>query len=107
VDKNHHLKLFIEQSQIIEKELRPVMVKKLAYKLNWALFVSTASSIGQEGLPETLEDSWLEVEENVKSLHNMLFQFEVIEGKLVCENCERVYQVKEGIPNLILEESEI
>lgn len=101
------MRVFVEQSKISEREYRANLVKKLAYKLDWSLFASTVTSMGQPGLPDTLEEGWLENEENLKTLHNILFQFDIIEGKLVCPNCERIYPIKEGIPNLILDEDEI
>lgn len=43
----------------------------------------------------------------LKRLHTMLFEFEIVTGKLVCSDCERSYPIEEGIPNLIMDEEEI
>jgi multifunctional methyltransferase subunit TRM112 len=34
-------------------------------------------------------------------------QTHIVEGKLVCPNCKREYPIVNGIPNMILNESEI
>ena len=49
--QNHAMKLFIEKSEIIEKDFRPTLVTNLAKKLNWELFIQTVASIGQQGMP--------------------------------------------------------
>lgn len=49
----------------------------------------------------------LENEDFLKKLHRMLFEFDIIKGKLICADCGRVYPIVDGIANLIMDEDEI
>ena len=37
-----------------------------------------------------------------KDLHKLLFETQVVEGKLVCGHCGHEYRIKEGIANFLL-----
>jgi len=63
--------------------------------------------LGETEFPTEANESLKSDEEFLKKLHTMLFEFEVLKGKLVCEDCERSYPIIEGIPNLIMDEEEI
>jgi len=43
----------------------------------------------------------------LKNMHRILMETHILEGKLICENCKRVYSISNWIPNMILEENEI
>jgi uncharacterized protein YbaR (Trm112 family) len=32
---------------------------------------------------------------------------QIIEGAMVCKNCDREYEIKNGIPNMLLDEEEV
>lgn len=49
----------------------------------------------------------LEDEQFVTTLHLILVKRQVTEGSLQCPNCERVYEIKNGIPNMLLNEDEV
>ena len=63
--------------------------------------------MGETAFPEEMQESLKEDEDFLKRVHRMLFEFEVIKGRLVCEDCERAYPITDGIPNLIMDEEEI
>jgi multifunctional methyltransferase subunit TRM112 len=47
-------------------------------------------------------------EENfLKELHHILVRRQIIEGEMSCPNCSRVYEIKNGIANMLLLEDEI
>ena len=49
------------------------------------------------------------MKENViqlKELHRIVMEIEVLEGTLECPNCKRKYPIVNGIPNMILSEEE-
>ena len=58
-------------------------------------------------LPEELKDEMLEEEQFVKELHLLLVKRQVLEGEMQCPNCERIYEIKNGIPNMLLNEDEV
>ena len=46
----------------------------------------------------------------VPALHlpvNACGQMHIVEGSLVCPNCDRKYAISEGIPNMLLHEDEV
>lgn len=38
----------------------------------------------------------------MRSVHTLLLETEVMEGKMVCGNCGHEYKIKEGIANFLL-----
>ena len=49
----------------------------------------------------------LDDEQFLTDFHMLLLKRQVLEGSLTCPNCERVYQIKGGIPNMLLNEDEV
>ena len=47
-----------------------------------------------------------ENEKELRDLHKILLETEVIEGNLECPSCNRKYPIVNGIPNMILTEEE-
>ena len=75
--------------------------------MNWKNLVDTAKVLGEDSLPEILTEDLAEKEDFLLKMHNILFQFHVIEGALECQECKRQYLIKHGIPNLLLTDSEV
>ena len=40
-------------------------------------------------------------------LHHILFEIQIVEGCLVCLNCHREYEIKNGIPDFVLKDDEL
>ena len=59
-----------------------------------------------EGLGEGKVDGERNVgeiqEEDLKKLHTLLLETQIVSGKLVCGNCGHEYAVREGIANFLL-----
>ncbi len=60
-------------------------------------------------LPETFDETMLDNEQLLNDFHMLLLKRQVVEGSLTCPNpeCERVYEIKGGIPNMLLNEDEV
>lgn len=106
IKKEVPLSLLVDKSEIIETEFNADLIKKTLLRMNWSHLVETSKQMGEDGLPLELKTDLLENLDFLKKMHNILFQFHVIEGKLFCVNCKREYPVKNGIPNLLLEDHE-
>ena len=106
IKKEIPLTLIVNKSEIIESEFNADLVKKTLLRMNWKHLVETAKLMGEENLPVELKMDLLENMDFLKNLHNILFQFHVVEGSLVCKECKREYVVKNGIPNMLLEDDE-
>ena len=61
----------------------------------------------KESLPETMSDEMQKDEEFLKKLHTVLFEYEVEEGELVCPQTGRKFPISKGIPNMLLQETEV
>ncbi|KAF0466638.1 hypothetical protein F8M41_026141 [Gigaspora margarita] len=101
---NFPLRLFDVELEIHEIEFNPQFLQSLLPKLDWNAFISTANQIGITSLPQTLPE---EIDEDfLKNLHRILFETHIMQGKMVCSNCSHEYPIKEGIPNMLLNEEE-
>ncbi|CAF3687132.1 unnamed protein product [Rotaria socialis] len=60
-----------------------------------------------ESLPETISDSTQQNEEFLKKMHKVLLEYEVEEGELVCPETGRKFPISKGIPNMLLQETEV
>ncbi len=43
----------------------------------------------------------------VKYIHHLINEVQIVEGKLICNNCNREYIIHNGIPNLVLNDNEV
>ncbi len=59
------------------------------------------------GLPDQLPENIQENTVALQALHRLLVNVSIKEGDLECSNCKRVYSIKNGIPNMTLNESEL
>ena len=63
--------------------------------------------MGEENFPDFVTEELKADQDFLKRLHRILFEFDIIKGKLVCADCGRIYPIVDGIPNLIMDEDEI
>ncbi|KOS15515.1 hypothetical protein Malapachy_2420 [Malassezia pachydermatis] len=106
---NFPLQLRNVQLELIEADYNETFLKGFLPKLAWPAFVSTARQLGDTSLPEDMPDflSKEPSEEFLRTLHHVLLEIHVSEGEMVCPNCEHVYPIRSGIPNMLLAEHEI
>jgi len=57
-------------------------------------------------LPEEKPEAPLS-EEMAQTLHSILFEQYLKNGKMTCQGCGHIYAVKDGIPNMLLAEDEV
>ncbi|KRX09488.1 hypothetical protein PPERSA_12231 [Pseudocohnilembus persalinus] len=106
-DKNNYpLKIFVQKSQIVECEFKKEPLLKLINKLDFNALYQTVFLLGDKSFPKELTTELLQDEKFLRSLHRVLMETHIMEGYLQCENCERQYQIANGIPNMILKEDE-
>ncbi|GMF62221.1 unnamed protein product [[Candida] boidinii] len=71
-------------------------------RLDWNGVLSVAKDLGNESLPNVKP---VDIEDNeilLKDLHNLLIETQIINGKMVCDNCEHIYYIKDSIANFLL-----
>ncbi|EJC98181.1 Trm112p-domain-containing protein [Fomitiporia mediterranea MF3/22] len=91
--------------ELRETEFNADFLRNFAPRIEWKPLVDAAKQLGNTTLPveqpEMLDDEFL------KALHHVLLEIHVEEGAMVCRNCGHVYKIMNGIPNMLLSESEI
>ncbi|KAG9298646.1 hypothetical protein G9A89_012714 [Geosiphon pyriformis] len=106
---NFPLNLSEAEVEIQETEFNAQFLRNMLPKLEWSALVRTAVQLGITNLPQVvpntagqdLEDLFL------RNLHHVLLETHIQQGKMTCPNCSHVYPIKDGIPNMLLNENEI
>lgn len=91
----------------VEADFNPEFVKRMIPKLKWFAVAKAAQEIGRDDVcPPEVPKEYEDNEEFLKQAHHILLEVDVIEGHLVCPESERKFPIKNGIPNMLLEDSE-
>ncbi|PWN90235.1 Trm112p-domain-containing protein [Acaromyces ingoldii] len=102
----------ITKLELIEADFNEAFVRGFLPKVDWDALVSAARSLGSdvgEGLPKSapdLDDPMLD-QELLKKVHHVLLEMHIVEGQMLCPNCSHVFQIRNGIPNMLLAEHEL
>ncbi|CAD6891588.1 unnamed protein product [Tilletia controversa] len=106
---NFPLQLENVQLEVAEVEIEEDFLRGLLPKVHWQALVSTARVLGDASLPESepdVNDPMLDAD-LLKALHHVLLEIHVMEGQMRCPNCSRIFQIRNGIPNMLLAEHEL
>lgn len=91
---------------IDEQPYNPEFICHMLDKLSWEAVLKVAADLGNTSLPpqkpEGLDPIMEDDQAILKDLHNLLMDTNIVEGKMVCENCHHVYYIKNSIPNFLL-----
>ncbi|KIJ67447.1 hypothetical protein HYDPIDRAFT_173963 [Hydnomerulius pinastri MD-312] len=102
---NFPLKFQDVQIELQEAEFNPDFVRNIIPRLEWGALVDAAKQVGDTSLPpeqpEMMDDDLLQ------KLHHVLLEIHVVEGVMICPNCNHSYPISNGIPNMLLAEHEI
>ncbi|KAL7693494.1 hypothetical protein Plhal304r1_c004g0018241 [Plasmopara halstedii] len=58
-------------------------------------------------LPQQIPSDISQQEELLKLIHRVIFDTNIVEGELICNNCGRIYPITNAVPNMLLEEDEL
>ena len=84
------------------------LMQRLTDKIEWNALRETLLTLGWiKEFPSQIDSHLLENEDFLKELHFYLIRRQILEGQMVCNNCERIYEIKNGIPNMLLNEDEV
>ncbi|OQR88542.1 hypothetical protein THRCLA_22847 [Thraustotheca clavata] len=96
--------------EIAETQYSKEFMVHILKSIDWRGLCTTVNQLHHPELPPLptmLPSNATEDEEFLKAVHHILFDAEVIEGELVCNNCGRSYPITGGVPNMLLEEDEM
>ena len=93
------------------QEYSAVLMKRLIEKLDWNALRVTVQSVpaweGEVHLPEQISTEMQQDENFLQELHKLLVRRQIVDGEMTCPNCSRVYEIKNGIANMLLLEDEV
>lgn len=101
----HHDDLVIEETFYSEKFLLHILGS-----IDWNGLRATLLQLGDARLPLLPEEKPVHIEQDqqlLKQIHSILFDTNVQNGALKCRNCERMYPIQNGVPDMLLESDEI
>lgn len=102
--------LAIEVSNVVvnEVDFNPEFISRMIPKVEWTALLQAAEQVGRsEGLPAEVIPDYENDEEFLKKVHHVLLEVQVEEGSLVCPDTGRKFPIKNGIPNMLLNEDEV
>ena len=76
-------------------------------KLDWKAFRKAAHSLDAGDFPEVVTEELKEDDEFMQKLHHALLEVVLVDGNLVCPETGRKFPVKNCIPNMMLNETEV
>ncbi|KAJ3285243.1 hypothetical protein HDU79_007472 [Rhizoclosmatium sp. JEL0117] len=99
--------LRIEDAELeqVEVEFNEDFMRRMINKIEWGAFVQTAFALGVDQLPATVPEN-IDTE-FLQRIHKVAMETKLKEGKMICNGCKHVYPVTDGIPNMLLQETEV
>ncbi|TPX35282.1 hypothetical protein SmJEL517_g02239 [Synchytrium microbalum] len=76
-------------------------------RLDWNALIKTSYSLGMDTLPETLPEEGDMDDEFLQALHHVLMEIRVVQGQMQCDGCGHIYPIKDSIPNMLLQDTEV
>lgn len=92
----------IEENKNIESEDKYEFIKNIIDRIDWNGIISVNKDLGNTALPLEKPIITPENEQLVNDLYQLLIQTSIVDGEMQCNNCQHVYYIKNGIPNLLL-----
>ncbi len=56
---------------------------------------------------ENLSQEELVQPDILQFIHHILFEVVILDGAMVCNNCGKDYEIKDGVPNMVLNDDEV
>jgi multifunctional methyltransferase subunit TRM112 len=101
------LNIIARETKVSESEFKPEQIRSMLARIEYDALVSAATSVGLASLPPSYTKSDLEDEMFLRAVHDVIMDFHVDEGELVCPKCERKFPISMGIPNMLLHDDEV
>lgn len=88
--------------QQIEQDFQPEFILNILDRVQWDALVKVLANLGNNSLPQEKPNITIEDVEFLKNLHQLLIETNILEGEMICENCNHIYYIKNSIPNFLL-----
>ena len=110
---NFPLKLAVKSFSDFEpenaQEFSAILMHRLLEKIDWPALRLTVASVPEWAiqLPEEVTPELSQDDKFLHDLHLLLVRRQIVDGEMECPNCTRVYEIKNGIANMLLQEDEV
>ena len=109
VEEGYPLKIEANKIEEVESEFDIDRVKKILERIQFSALKAAVNDLNLSDLDsiEEVTDGTYDDEELMKKIHHVLFEIHVQDGNLICPETGRKFPVKNGIPNMLLNEDEV
>jgi multifunctional methyltransferase subunit TRM112 len=102
------LKIIAANTKVVNSDFNLDLMKKFLKKLDLPALTQAAKDLQIYKFDfEKLNEEELSNMEVLKYIHHLIYELQIVEGKMICNNCNREYIISNGIPNLVLNDNEI
>eukprot|EP01059_Diplonema_ambulator_P033629 TRINITY_DN7137_c0_g1_i1.p1 TRINITY_DN7137_c0_g1~~TRINITY_DN7137_c0_g1_i1.p1 ORF type:complete len:125 (+),score=28.39 TRINITY_DN7137_c0_g1_i1:44-418(+) len=109
---SYPLKLAVTEADQLECDFDPDHILRLLPKLDWKGLVALAGDLKEfldaevAAIPEEQPADIHKNEQVLRTLHHLLMEVKVQTGCLECPSCNTKFQIKDSIPNMVLNEGD-
>ncbi|CAF0740968.1 unnamed protein product [Adineta steineri] len=108
VTKGFPLKIKAVKVENVSVDYNRDFVARILQRIEYGALQSAVKDLGlNESLPETMSDAMQQDDEFLKLMHKVLLEYEIEEGELICPETGRKFPISKGIPNMLLQETEV
>ncbi len=108
VKNGYPLKIEVENMNVTEVDFNPDFIARMIPRLEWKALYESAQMLNVVGnLPSEPVADYESNEDFLKEAHRVMLEVEVTDGFLVCPESGRKFPIKNGIPNMLLNEDEV
>jgi multifunctional methyltransferase subunit TRM112 len=105
---NFPLKIISTNSKIVTVDFNQELTQKFLKKLDLPALTQATKDLQIYKFDfEKLNEEEINNMEILKYIHHLINEVQIVEGKLICNNCNREYIIHNGIPNLVLNDNEV
>lgn len=101
------LKIQADKIDVREAPCNRDFIRDMIPNLNWPALLQATRDIGVDTLPESLDTELIEDDDFIDALHHILMNIHILDGKLVCPESGHIFEVQNGIPDMMLPEDVI
>ncbi|KAI9139470.1 hypothetical protein BKA69DRAFT_1030461 [Paraphysoderma sedebokerense] len=91
----------------IPQEINPDFLVNMLPKVDYEVLKRVCIELALPQLPEAPPADPSSDQQFLESLHKIMIETVVQSGEMVCPSCGHVYPIRDGIPNMLLNESEV
>ncbi|CAF3407578.1 unnamed protein product [Rotaria sp. Silwood1] len=108
VTKGFPLKINAIKIENVSVDYNRDFITRILQRIEYDALRTAVTDLGlKELLPETLSETIQHDDKFLRKMHKILLEYEVEEGELICPETGRKFPILKGIPNMLLQETEV